>query len=165
MAFIVLRRSRNTRNFYLVESYRDRKGKTKKRTLCYLGREQDGTDTIAKAIRHWEKIRDEPYQYRSRRQTAEAKIRLLRQYLERAAEKGSKKRIQAWERQYAPQWEAIRRLRRYPSEENARAAKLAFRELALVYHPDRGGDHHAFIQLKNAYDAGMERLEPVRHGR
>ena len=44
MAFIVLRRSRNTRSYYLVESYRDDQGKTRRRTLCYLGREQDGTD-------------------------------------------------------------------------------------------------------------------------
>src|SRR5271163_2767537 len=52
MAFIVLRRSRNTRSYYLVESYRDDQGKTRRRTLCYLGREQDGTDTLAK--RRWE---------------------------------------------------------------------------------------------------------------
>ncbi len=50
MAFIVLRRSRNTRSYYLVESYRDEQGKTRRRTLCYLGREQDGTDTLAKAV-------------------------------------------------------------------------------------------------------------------
>jgi hypothetical protein len=39
MAFIVLRRSRNTRSYLLIESYRDDRGKTLKRTLCYLGRE------------------------------------------------------------------------------------------------------------------------------
>jgi hypothetical protein len=37
--------------FYVVESYGDRKGRTQRRTLCYLGREQDGADTIEKAIR------------------------------------------------------------------------------------------------------------------
>ena len=56
MAFIVLRRSRNTRSYYLVESYRDDQGKTQRRTLCYLGREQDGTDTLAKALAHWEQV-------------------------------------------------------------------------------------------------------------
>src|SRR4051794_10041205 len=54
MAFIVLRRSRNTRSYYLVESYRDGQGKTRRRTLCYLGREQDDTDTLAKALAHWQ---------------------------------------------------------------------------------------------------------------
>src|SRR5271169_1449533 len=58
MAFIVLRRSRNTRSYYLVESYRDDQGMTRRRTLCYLGREQDGTDTLAKALAHWEQARE-----------------------------------------------------------------------------------------------------------
>src|SRR5262249_35463352 len=53
MAFIVLRRSRNTRSYYLVESYRDDHGTAQRLTLCYLGREQDGTDTLAKALAHW----------------------------------------------------------------------------------------------------------------
>jgi hypothetical protein len=53
MAFIVLRRSRNTRNYYLVESYRDEHGRSRKRTLCHLGREQDATDMLAKAHAHW----------------------------------------------------------------------------------------------------------------
>src|SRR4051812_15701589 len=120
MAFIVLRRSRNTRNFYLVESYRDCTGKTKRRTLCYLGREQDGTDTIENAIRHWEKIRDAECPERSRRQMADQKLGTLRQHLKLVAEKESKK---ASEGESASQWEAIRRSRRSPSEENARAAK------------------------------------------
>src|SRR5262249_16999695 len=57
MAFIVLRRSRNTRSYYLVESYRDSEGKTRRRTLCYLGRERDGTGTLAKAQAHWELVK------------------------------------------------------------------------------------------------------------
>ena len=59
MAFIVLRRSRNTRSYYLVESYRDDQGETRRRTLCYLGREQDGTDTLAKALAHWEHVKEQ----------------------------------------------------------------------------------------------------------
>jgi hypothetical protein len=59
MAFIVLRRSRNTRGYYLVESYRDDQGKTRRRTLCYLGREQDNTDTLPKALAHWEQVREQ----------------------------------------------------------------------------------------------------------
>ena len=56
MAFIVLRRSRNTQSYYLVESYRDDEGKAKRRTFCYLGSEQDGTDTLAKPLAHWEQL-------------------------------------------------------------------------------------------------------------
>jgi hypothetical protein len=59
MAFIVLRRSRNTRSYYLVESYRDDQGKTRRRTVCYLGREEDGTDTLGKALAHWEQVREQ----------------------------------------------------------------------------------------------------------
>ena len=59
MAFIVLRRSRNTQSYYLVESYRDGQGRTRKRTLCYLGREQDGTDTLGNALAHWQKAREQ----------------------------------------------------------------------------------------------------------
>ncbi len=59
MAFITLRRSRNTRSFYLVESYRDDQGRARKRTFCYLGREQDGTDTLAKALTHWETVQSQ----------------------------------------------------------------------------------------------------------
>lgn len=53
MAFIVLRRSRNTRSYALVERYRDDRGRVRSRVLSYLGREQDGTDTLEKAHAHW----------------------------------------------------------------------------------------------------------------
>jgi hypothetical protein len=59
MAFIVLRKSRNTRSYLLIETYRDAEGKSRKRTLCYLGREQDGTDTLEKALTHWRKQRQQ----------------------------------------------------------------------------------------------------------
>ena len=39
MAFIVLRRSRNTRSYYLVEICRNDEGKARRHTLCYQGRE------------------------------------------------------------------------------------------------------------------------------
>jgi hypothetical protein len=58
MAFIYLRRSRNTRSYLLIESYRDSKGSSRKRTLCYLGREEDGTDTLDKALAHWKRARE-----------------------------------------------------------------------------------------------------------
>src|SRR5262245_60277854 len=94
MAFIVLRRSRNTRSYYLVESYRDDQRKTQRRTLCYLGREQDGTDTLSKALAHWEKAmgqarrelrkaRGEPRQVIRRRIEATAtRIRIIKAHIE-----------------------------------------------------------------------------------
>src|SRR5439155_16971788 len=93
-AFIVLRKSRNTRNYYLVESYRDEQGKTRRRTLCYLGREQDGTDTLTKALAHWEqvmgrarkeirKVRGEPRQVIRRRIEATAtRISVIKEHIE-----------------------------------------------------------------------------------
>ena len=33
--------------------------KTQRRTLCYLGREQDGTNTLSKSLAHWENLRDQ----------------------------------------------------------------------------------------------------------
>ena len=39
-------------------SYRDKQGKSRKRTLCYLGREADGTDTLDKALTHWQAARE-----------------------------------------------------------------------------------------------------------
>jgi len=58
MAFIYLRRSRNTRSYLLIESYRDVQGRTRKRTLCYLGREQDGASTLDKSLAHWKQVRE-----------------------------------------------------------------------------------------------------------
>src|SRR3954453_23730249 len=93
MAFIVLRRSRNTKGYYLVESYRDEQGRSRKRTLCYLGRERDGTDTLAKAVAHWEKVREQCRRalrparggrkevLRRRRDAAAARLRLLTERL------------------------------------------------------------------------------------
>jgi hypothetical protein len=52
MAYVVLKRSRNTHSYVLVESFRDDDGRTRKRVLCYLGREQDGTDTPEKSLEH-----------------------------------------------------------------------------------------------------------------
>jgi hypothetical protein len=167
MAFIVLRRSRNTRSYYLVESYRDDEGKTRRRTLCYLGREQDGTDTLAKALTHWEKMkllaekelrkaRGEPRQVIRRRLDATAaRIRVIREHIQllaRAEAEGRKREQQAEEMHY---WRSFAQLRRYPTEENARAAKRAYLFLAKRHHPDQGGTHDAFLRLKEAYDRAV----------
>jgi hypothetical protein len=154
MTFIVLHRSRGTRSYYLVESYRVKKGRSRKRTLCYLGREQDGTDTLEKAIRHWEKVRDEP-QDRRRKTMAARRLEFLKLHLGRSARAAfERKRKQRWAEE-APHWQAIERLKRQPNEENAQAARRAFRFLALRYHPDHDGEHHAFIELRHKYERSM----------
>lgn len=178
MAFITLRRSRNTRGYYLVESYRDEQGRSRKRTLCYLGREQDGTDTLEKALRHWEEIeracRRERRSVRGGRRRvvqdrlskARRHLALLRQHAEEAARVEAERverqrRVQAEEEarrrraEEAEHWQAIERLRLSPSAEHAQAAKRAFNVLALRLHPDHRGSHEAFIRLKAAYDRAV----------
>lgn len=172
MAFITLRRSRNTSSYYLVESYRNEEGRPRQRTLCYLGREQDGTDTLEKALAHWQRIREDSARelrtatgrrknvLERRRETASSRIALLKEHITRAgaAEAARKRREQEasaeQERreQQAEHWQAIERLRHQPSAEHAQAAKRAFRILALRLHPDQGGSHEEFIRLKDAYD-------------
>ena len=164
--------SRNTKNFYLVESYRDEQGRSRKRTLCYLGREQDGTDTLEKALDHWQKAKEAAHRdlksargerrriVRERLKKAEEHIALLRKHAGRAAREEERKRRAEEERQRrleeAEHWRAIEQLHRTPSAEHVPAAKRAFRILALRLHPDQGGSHEAFIRLKAAFDRGME---------
>jgi hypothetical protein len=178
MAFITLRSSRNTRSYYLIESYRDAAGKSRKRTLCYLGREQDGVDTVEKALAHWQAAR-----IRSKRELRTAtgqKREILRRRLEAIAlrldyltaqvEKAAaaeaerrrhEQRIEAerLERQRiaeeASHWQAIEQLRRHPTEEHARVARRAFLTLAKRHHPDQGGTHDGFLRLKAAYDRAL----------
>jgi hypothetical protein len=164
MAFIVLRRSRNTKSYYLVESYRDDTGRARKRTLCYLGREQDGTDTIAKALAHWEQIveqagkearsakGDRKALLRRRRDAASARVALLKEQLGRAAAAEAVRKQRDRQAEEAMHWLAFDRLRRQPGDENAQAAKRAFLLLAKRYHPDAGGSHRDFLRLKDAYD-------------
>lgn len=174
MAFITLRRSRNTSSYYLVESYRDEQGRSRKRTLCYLGREQDGTDTLAKALDHWrtsmEAARRDLNSARGQRRRivqdrirkAEERIVLLRPYAGQAARQEEKKRRREEEArrhvEEAEHWQAIERLHRTPSAEHAQMAKRAFRMLALRLHPDQGGSHEAFIRLKTAYERATDAL-------
>ena len=167
MAFIVLRRSRNTRSYYLVESYRDDQGKARRRTLCYLGREKDGTDTLAKALIHWEeklqrakrelrKARDEPRQVIRRRIEATAtRISVIKEHIEQLARAESERRKREQQAEEALHWQTFERLRRQPTEENARAAKRAFLILAKRHHPDQGGSHDGFLRLKDTYDRAL----------
>ncbi len=167
MAFITLRRSRNSRGYYLVESYRDQEGRSRKRTLCYLGHEQDGTDTLAKALAHWQRIGRRLARelrtakgrrkklLRTRRDAATARIALLKHHLKLAAAAEAERKRRHLLAEEAMHWQAFDRLRRQPSEENARAAKRAFLTLAKRHHPDQGGTHDEFLRLKDAYDRAL----------
>jgi hypothetical protein len=164
MAFITLRRTRGTQGYYLVESYRDDQGRARKRTLCYLGREQDGTDTIAKAVAHWEKVvelcrielrtakGDRKAILRKRRDAAIARIGLLKEQAKRVLAREAERKRREEEVELARHWHAFELLRRQPSEENAQAAKRAFLTLAKRHHPDQGGSHDDFLRLKDTYD-------------
>jgi chromosome segregation ATPase len=171
MAFIYLRRSRNTRSYLLIESYRDDRGKTRKRTLCYLGRERDGTDTLEKALAHWQRagegLKDEIRRAKGERRAvlrrrlaaAEARIAVIADHLarqrRRAAEADAERQRRQQGIEEAPHWQAIERLRREPSDENAKAAKRAFLWLARRHHPNSGGSHKGFLRLKDAYDRAV----------
>lgn len=167
MAFIVLRRSRNTRSYYLVESYRDDNGKTKRRTLCYLGREQDGTDSLSKSLTLWEKIRDQLKKelgksrgerrqvIRRRIEATEARIAVIKEQLNHLAIVDAERKKKEQMAEEALHWQAFERLRRHPTEDNARTAKRAFLFLAKRHHPDQGGSHHDFLRVKDVYDRAL----------
>jgi chromosome segregation ATPase len=178
MAFIVLRRSRNTRSYYLVESYRDKQGKTRRRTFCYLGREQDETDTLAKAEAHWRRAREQARKELrkargERRQVIRRRIAAMEkrlaviaaqlQLLAQAEAERKKREQQAeierrrreQEAEEAVYWQSFEQLRRHPTEEHAKAAKRAFLFLAKRHHPDAGGTHPGFLRLKDAYDRAL----------
>jgi ABC-type bacteriocin/lantibiotic exporter with double-glycine peptidase domain len=164
MAFIALRRTRGTQGYYLVETYRDDQGRARKRTLCYLGREQDGTNTVAKAIAHWE-LEIEQYRaelraakgdrkaiLRKRRDAAMARVGILKEQLTLALALEAERKRREQEAELARHWHAFELLRRHPSAENAQAAKRAFLTLAKHHHPDQGGSHQDFLRLKDTYD-------------
>lgn len=167
MAFIVLRRSRNTRSYYLVESYRDDQSKTRRRTLCYLGREQDGTNTLPKALTHWEQVRDrakkelrkardERRQVLRRRIVAvERRIGVIKQYVQLLALAEAQRRKRDQQAEEMLHWQCFERLRRNPTEENAKAARRAFLFLAKRHHPDAGGSHQDFLRVKDTYDCAL----------
>lgn len=167
MAFIVLRRSRNTRNYYLVESYRDDQGNTQRRTLCYLGREQDGTDTLAKAQAHWEQVRGQARKelrrakgerrqvIRRRIEAAGHRLAVITAHLELLVRAEAERRKRERQAEEALYWQSFERLRRQPTEEHAAAARRAFLFLAKRHHPDVGGTHHDFLRLKDAYDRAL----------
>jgi curved DNA-binding protein CbpA len=74
------------------------------------------------------------------------------QLLHRIEAERSKREQQADEAMY---WQSFERLRRHPTEENAKAAKRAYLFLAKRYHPDEGGSHHSFLRVEDAYDRAL----------
>ena len=120
--------TRNTRSYYLVESYRDDNQKTRRRTLCYLGREQDSTDTLAKALASWQQAMarsgkgTDPRQEASAGRSSDAASRCARgphprhhkhmQLLARAEAERRKREQQAEE---ALHWQSFERLHRQPT--------------------------------------------------
>jgi len=167
MAFIVLRRSRKTRSYYLVESYRDDQGMTRRRNLCYLGREQDDTDTLAKALAHWQqaisraktelrKASGERRQVIRRRiEATEIRIGVIEKHKQLLALAETELRKQDQQAEEAVYWQCFERLRFNPTAENATAAKRAFLFLVKRHHPDQGGSHHDFLRVKDAYDRAL----------
>jgi hypothetical protein len=166
MAFIALRRSRNTRSYYLVESYRDEQGQTRRRTLCYLGREQDGVDTLAKALAHWQRAREQATRelrkargerqqvVRRRIAATDKRLGMIAKHLQLLAAAEAQRRKREQQAEEALNWQSFEQLRREPTEENAREAKRAFLFLAKRHHPDQGGTH-GFLRLKDAYDRAL----------
>jgi hypothetical protein len=98
---------------------------------------------------------------RRRLEATEVRIGVISEYLkkEEAAEAERKRREQRTEE--AIHWQAFERLRRDPTEENAKDAKRAFRFLALRLHPDQGGTHNDFIKLRAAYDRALAAWRPL----
>ena len=136
-------------------------------TLCYLGREQDGTDTLDKAIAHWEKIHQQSQRdlrsakgerrmtIKQRQEAAASRIALLRVQMKKVATAESAREKRRQQAEEAVHWQAFERLRREPVEQHAREAKRAFLTLAKRHHPDQGGTHDAFLRLKEAYDRAL----------
>jgi hypothetical protein len=116
----------------------------------YLGREQNGTDTLAKALAHWQRIGRKTARERrtatglrkdvlSSRQAATAdRIALLKHHFKLSAaaeaerhrreqEAAAGRRRREQEAELAGHWRAIDRLHRMPSAEHAQAAKRALR--------------------------------------
>lgn len=151
----------------MVESYRDDQGKTRRRTLCYLGREQDGTDTLPKALAHWQQVREQAKKelrkardgrrqiLRRRIEAADRRLSVINQYMQLLAQAEAERRKREQQAEEMVYWQSFERLRRYPTEENAKAAKRAFLFLAKRHHPDTGGSHHGFLRLKDTYDRAL----------
>jgi hypothetical protein len=83
------------------------------------------------------------------------------QYMQHLAQTEAERRRREQQAEEAPHWQCFERLRRSPSEENAKAARRAYLLLVKRHHPDAGGNHHGFLRVKDAYDRALAVWERV----
>ena len=137
MAFIVLRRSRNTRSYFLVESYRDDQGKTGGAPSVISAASRTVRTPSPRRMTHWEQVRE-----RARRELRKAKgerrqvirrrievtairIGVITEHMQLLARAEVDRRRREQQAEEAMYWQSFERLRHHPTEENARAAKRA----------------------------------------
>jgi hypothetical protein len=80
------------------------------------------------------------------------RIGIISKHIEILAHRESERKKREQWAEEACHWQSFERLRRDPNEENAKAAKRSFLYLAKRHHPDAGGSHDGFLNVKNAYD-------------
>jgi hypothetical protein len=92
---------------------------------------------------------------RRRIEATRARIGVIASHVRLLAEAEAERRRYKQQAEESAYWQSFERLRRCPTEENARAAKRAFIFLAKRHHPDQGGTHEGFLRLKETYDRAM----------
>ena len=139
--------------------------------LSYLGREQDGTDSLDKALAHWKQVRaalnreirstkgERRKVLKRRLAAAEDRIGVITEHVARqahraaAAEAARLKREQELEE--AMHWQAFDRMAAIRRRKTPGKPRRAFRWLAKRHHPDQGGSHQSFLRVKDAYDRAV----------
>jgi hypothetical protein len=89
---------------------------------------------------------------RRRIEAISVRIGVITQHMQRLKQVEAERKKREHQTEEAIYWQSFERLRRYPTEENARATKRAFLFLTKRHHPDQGGTHHYFVSVKDAYD-------------
>jgi hypothetical protein len=92
---------------------------------------------------------------RRRIEATRARIGVIASHVQLLAQAEAERRRRGQQAEEAAYWHTFERLRRQPTEENARAAKRAFVFLVKRHHPDQGGTHEGFLRLKDAYDRAI----------
>jgi hypothetical protein len=102
-------------------------------------------------------IRNEPRRQviRRRIEATGTRIGMIAEHIQLLARSEAERRKRAVKAEETPHWQSLERLRRSPTEENARAAKRAFLFLAKRHHPDQGGSHDGFLRLKDTNDRAL----------
>src|SRR5262249_22708602 len=122
---------------------------------------------LAKALAHWQqamarsqkelrKAKGERRQVLRRRiEATQARIGVITEHMQLLDRAEAERRKREQQAEESLHWQNFERLRRNPTEENARAAKRAFLFLAKRHHPDQGGSHDGFLRVKDAYDRAL----------